>query len=163
MLIHIAWQSRRTVTDTHPSLQSTDGRSVEYISDHTVGLDLVESTSGTAGNDTSCILSSARQSWSLSPCSLTDRCCNRDRPSTLRSSAHILFTSLSHEPPTSPDRHETSGSSGDHGAKDLVHHTLYIRHFSTAHNSSESHSLTAEYSRLPWIGIDYMYRQSNIC
>lgn len=45
-----------TVSDTHVALQASDGLRVEDITDHAVGLDLVEATSRTAGDDTSCVL-----------------------------------------------------------------------------------------------------------
>lgn len=45
-----------TVTDTHVTLEASDGLRVKDITDHAVGLDLVEATTRTAGDDTSCVL-----------------------------------------------------------------------------------------------------------
>jgi hypothetical protein len=45
-----------TVSDTHPTLQSGDPLGIKDVSDHSVGLDLVESSSLSTSDDTSGIL-----------------------------------------------------------------------------------------------------------
>lgn len=44
------------MSDAHVALEASDGLRVEDIADHAVGLDLVEATTRTAGDDTSCVL-----------------------------------------------------------------------------------------------------------
>jgi hypothetical protein len=52
--------SSHTMSNTHPSLHTRDGRGVKDVSDHTIGLDLVESSTSTTGDYTSGILTSDR-------------------------------------------------------------------------------------------------------
>jgi hypothetical protein len=47
-----------TVTNTHPPLQALNPLGIKHIPNHSVCLDLVETTSGSTSDDTSCILSS---------------------------------------------------------------------------------------------------------
>lgn len=44
------------MSDTHVALEASDGLRVKDITDHAIGLDLVETATRTAGDDTSCIL-----------------------------------------------------------------------------------------------------------
>jgi hypothetical protein len=44
------------MSNTHPSLQTRNGRSIKYIPDHTVCLDLVETSTSSTSHDTRCIL-----------------------------------------------------------------------------------------------------------
>jgi hypothetical protein len=46
------------MTDTHPSLQALNPLGIKHIPDHSVCLDLVETTSRSTSDDTGCILSS---------------------------------------------------------------------------------------------------------
>jgi len=48
-----------TVTNTHPSLKTSDALAVKDVLDHTVRLDLVESSSRSTCHDTGCILTTA--------------------------------------------------------------------------------------------------------
>lgn len=45
-----------TVTDTHPALETSNGSLIKYIPDHTIRLDLIESTTRPASDDTSGVL-----------------------------------------------------------------------------------------------------------
>lgn len=44
------------MTDTHPALETSNGSLIKYIPDHTIRLDLIESTTRPASDDTSGVL-----------------------------------------------------------------------------------------------------------
>lgn len=44
------------MTNTHPALEASDALGVKDVADHAVGLDLVEATTRSAGNDSSRVL-----------------------------------------------------------------------------------------------------------
>lgn len=47
-----------TVADTHPALETSNSSLIKYIPDHTIRLDLIESTTRPASDDTSGVLAS---------------------------------------------------------------------------------------------------------
>lgn len=50
-----------TMTDAHPPLETLNTLGVEHIPDHTVGLDLVETTARATRDDACCILTTVLQ------------------------------------------------------------------------------------------------------
>lgn len=45
-----------TVTDTHPAFETSNGSLIKHIPNHTIRLDLIESTTRPASDDTSGVL-----------------------------------------------------------------------------------------------------------
>lgn len=144
---------QRTVSNTHPPLQTSNRRGVKDVADHAVCLDLVEPTARATGDDTGCILTTA-MSVATTRCALpmvpprhgrplmpfprfarlivyrlsvsvrkAYRCWSSERPSALLVSFYIFKSSVWSRR-TFRHQHQRSESPTGPAAGDQEHHTL---------------------------------------
>jgi hypothetical protein len=123
---------RLTVSYTHPALETSDGRPVKHIPDHTIRLDLVEPSALPTGHTASCILTADSSGLPLDhELGGTNRCWSSERPSALESQLLILGLTKDHRSGrTSRIQPELSESRGGRGGEHRGHRTLLCKLFS---------------------------------